>query len=92
MTDRELLEQLFKFFQNREFILGDEKSVRDMVTRYQRPPLTLAYRVAMKMKVHEFSELSTLLEKIAIHLQPVNAVGIELPEGAVVLESADHEH
>lgn len=74
MNDRELLEKLFNLLVRRNFIVGDETSVRDMVTRYQQPPLTMFHRVAMQMTIAEYKVLGDLLEEIVEHFNPANAV------------------
>jgi len=71
MTDRELLTQLAQFIVTRDFIEADEKTIRDMVTRYTAPPLTLHRRVAMRMTVNDYNILNTLLLKINEHLKPI---------------------
>lgn len=70
MTDREALEALFKFMVGRNYCTADLDSVRDMVQRYVRPPLTRHYRVAMQMTVNDYKDLSVLLDKIDKHLNP----------------------
>ena len=70
-TDRELLEELFNFMVKRSYIMGDKASVRDMVSRYRDPPLTMLFRVSMKMTVNDYNTLAELLKKIAAHLNPV---------------------
>lgn len=74
MTDRELLEQLFNLLVRRNFIVGDETSVRDMVKRYQQPPLTMHHRVAMQMTIAEYKVLGDLLEEIVEHFKPTDQV------------------
>lgn len=69
-TDRELLEALYSFLKERTFVAGDEASVRDMVQRYARPPLTMHYRTVMQMSVSEYRRLGNLLEKVKAHLEP----------------------
>jgi hypothetical protein len=70
MTDRELLEKLFAFMVKRSFVLGTEPSIRDMVNRYSKPPLTLHYPCCMQMTKNEYEALGNLLKKIAVHLNP----------------------
>lgn len=69
MTDRELLEQLAGFINQRIFIRGDEKSLHDMVNRYGNAPLTWHYRIAMRLTVMEFRRLNTLMQIVNDHLQ-----------------------
>ena len=69
MSERELLEQLAAFLRGRNFIQGDPASIKDMVQRYQQPPLTMHNRVAMQMTVAEYRQLGTLLETISQHLK-----------------------
>lgn len=69
-TDRELLEDLYSFLKERTFVAGDEVSVRDMVQRYARPPLTMHYRAAMQLTVADYKRLDSLLEKLKAHLEP----------------------
>lgn len=73
MTDRVLLERLFNLLVRRNFIVGDETSVRDMVKRYQQPPLTMHHRVAMQMTIDEYKLLGDLLEEIVEHFNPANS-------------------
>lgn len=68
-TDRELLVQLAAFLNKRQFIAGDEASIRDMVMRYANPPLSLVNRAAMRMTVGELNQLNALMGKINQHLQ-----------------------
>lgn len=82
MTDRELLYQLFMMLTKRNFVIGDEASTRDMVKRYQQPPVTMYHRVAMQMTIAEYNELSVLLEKILEHFNPYAAT--EPTEGETV--------
>lgn len=74
LTDRELLERLFNLLVRRNFIVGDETSVRDMVKRYQQPPLTMYHRVAMQMTIDEYKVLGDLLEEIVEHFNPTDSV------------------
>ncbi|MBA3867780.1 MAG: hypothetical protein H0X30_01350 [Anaerolineae bacterium] len=69
MSDRKMLQQLANFLNKRIFIQGDEKSIRDMVTRYANPPLTLVNRVSMRLTVSELNQLNTLMQKVNRHLQ-----------------------
>lgn len=69
MTDRELLELLVGFIKRGDFIAGDEAGVLDMVKRYQHPPLTMHYRVAMRMTVNEYNELARTMKQIEVHLK-----------------------
>jgi hypothetical protein len=71
MSDREHLEALYTFMTDREFILGTEPGVRDMVKRYQHPPMTLLYRVSMRMTVNDYDALSAIMKAIETHLNPV---------------------
>lgn len=80
MTDRELLQELFDFMVKRNFVLGDEKSVRDMVLRYAQPPLTMHHRVCMQMTVQDYEKLGKLLERIVEHFNPDNLAVEEIPE------------
>jgi len=71
MTDREHLEVLFKFLTGRQFILGDEQGIKDMVKRYQQPPMTMLHRVSMRMTVNDYNELAAIMKTIEAHLKPV---------------------
>lgn len=71
MTDRELLVAIFEFMKNRTFIGGDEASVKDMVKRYQQPPLTMLNRVAMQLTVNDYNLLVAILQRIQAHLEPI---------------------
>lgn len=82
MTDRELLEQLFGFLKQRSFVIGDEASTRDMVQRYQRPPVTMLHRVAMQMTTQDYNNLGTLLNRIDDHLKETTPAEGEILESA----------
>ena len=69
MTDHELLVSLFEFLKARDFVLGNEGSVRDMVMRYARPPLTMHYRCAMQLTMQDYKDLALLLSQIDTHLK-----------------------
>lgn len=81
-SDRELLERLFNLLVRRNFIIGDEASTRDMVKRYQRPPVTMHNRVAMQMTIPEYKALGDLLAEIDKHLNPAAAAEEETRESA----------
>lgn len=70
-TDRELLTKLARFIASRPVIEGDEDSIRDMVSRYSNPPLTLHYRRALRLTVNEHKNLQVLLTQINEHLKVV---------------------
>lgn len=70
MTDAQLLEELFRFMVQRNFIMGDEASVRDMVLRYKQPPLTLHHMVVMQMTKNDYDKLTDLLARIVEHFNP----------------------
>lgn len=72
MTDRELLQELFGFLVGRNYVEGDEQSIRDMVLRYKQPPLTLYHRVCMQMTKADYDRLDNLLERIVAHFSPDN--------------------
>jgi hypothetical protein len=74
MTDREALEALFRFMANRNFVSGTPEVVRDMVKRYEQPPLTMHYRVAMQMTKAEYDSVSLLLTRIMHHLKPPEVI------------------
>lgn len=74
MTDREALEALFKFMANRTFVSGTPEVVRDMVKRYEQPPMTMHNRVAMQMTKAEYDSVSLLLTRIMYHLKPPEVV------------------
>ena len=76
MTDRELLEQVFNFLVRRNFIQGDEASVRDMVTRYKQPPLTMYHLVCMQMTMEDYRKLEKLLEQMLARFDP-NVIAAE---------------
>ena len=75
MTDHELLVSLFEFLKARNFVQGNEGSIRDMVTRYARPPLTMHYRYAMQLTVQDYKNLALLLIRINTHLNQETASG-----------------
>lgn len=70
MTDRELLEKVFRFLAKRNYVALDDASIVDMVTRYQNPPLTRLHRICMQMTVNDYKELETLLEQIKEQFNP----------------------
>lgn len=72
--ERELLEKLTKFLNGMVFIEGDMLSIRDMVSRYGNPPLTLHNRIAMRMSVDEYKQFQALMQRINGHLKPVEIV------------------
>jgi hypothetical protein len=78
MTDRALLEQLFAFLKERDFVLGNETSVKDMVLRYARPPLTMHYRAAMQLTIQDYKTLGKLLKTLDDHLKEVEREPSEL--------------
>ena len=82
MTERELLQELFDSLKNQDFVVGDETSTRDMVKRYQRPPITMHRRVAMQFTVAEYHKLSATLKKINRYLNPVQPAEEEARESA----------
>ena len=69
MTDRELLQQLFKFMSGRTYITMDDVSLSDMVKRYKHPPLTALNRVAMQMTARDYEALDKLMAQISVHLK-----------------------
>lgn len=71
MTDREMLEKLFAFFVGRDFVTAAPEAIKDMVKRYEQPPLTMYRRVAMQMTQQQYDELVPLLMEIQQHLFPV---------------------
>lgn len=75
MTDHDLLVKLFTFLKARDFVLGNEGSVKDMVKRYQRPPLTMHYRACMQLTVQDYKDLAVLLTEIDTHLKAEVSIG-----------------
>lgn len=90
MSDRELLQRLFDMLRQRNFILGDEASVRDMVQRYRQPPVTLHQRVAMQLTVAEYQALAALLSEINQHLKEETVATVQ-PESAGLAEGEIRE-
>lgn len=82
MTERELLQELFDALKNQDFVVGDEASTRDMVKRYQRPPVTMHRRVAMQFTIAEYHKLAATLKKINTHLNPAQPAEEEIRESA----------
>lgn len=80
MTDRELLRQLFAFLAGRNYVKGDPESIRDMVRRYQQPPLNMHYRICAQMTKAEYDSLSILLVRIQHHLKPPELTEDQLDE------------
>ncbi len=68
-TDRDLLTELFTFLQSHNYITMDDKSLTDMVQRYQNPPLTALNRVAMQMTTWDYNALGELMTKVDAHLK-----------------------
>lgn len=83
MTDRELLEKLFKALLGNKFIQGDRDSIMDMVQRYKNPPFTIIYQVAMLMTVNKSNELRNTMVEVAEHLYPTPEA--EAEENAAVV-------
>jgi hypothetical protein len=70
--DRELLEKLYGFMLGKNFVsIPDTKALRDMVTRYKQPPLTMHYRVAMQMTVNDYDQIFAILTEIHEYLTPI---------------------
>lgn len=69
MTDRELLAQLARLLAPLSAIEGDADSIRDMVTRYANPPLTLHNRVSLRMTKTQYTQLEALMKRINEHLK-----------------------
>ena len=69
MTDRELLQRLTSFLNNRPVIVGDKATIDDMFQRYMNPPFTAYYRCAIRLTKNEYNEISALLAKIDEHLK-----------------------
>lgn len=70
-TDRELLKALFDVLSKQEFIImGDKPSIRDMVSRYKNPPITLYRPAAINFPVSDFHRLRELLKTTREHLYP----------------------
>jgi len=70
ISDRELLEALYAFLLKQNYVLGDTTGIKDMVLRYQQPPLTMLHRVAMRMSVNDYNTLAQLMKDIEAHLKP----------------------
>lgn len=87
MSDRELLEKLYTFLKERQFVEGDPESIRVMTQSFRQPPLTMHFRVAMQLTRRDYKALSALMREIKQHLTPVS-VGYALPEN--VIEYDDH--
>lgn len=62
MTD-ELL-QLLALLNKAQYVEGDEKSIADMVTRYQNPPFTRAFPVCIRLSRAEYAKFTQLMKKI----------------------------
>jgi hypothetical protein len=73
-TDRELLKEMFDFLAKRNYIEGTPQSIKDMVVRYQQPPLTMYHRVCMQMTKKDYDNLGKLLERVLEHFAPAPAV------------------
>jgi hypothetical protein len=77
MTDRELLEQLFKFLSKRRFVEMEGEALLDMVRRYKNPPLTRVFPVGMQMSQHDYKRLGDILKRIQDHLNPASLPVVE---------------
>lgn len=82
MNEYELLQELFDALKNQDFVVGDEASTRDMVKRYQRPPITMHRRVAMQFTIPEYHAVASILKKIDAYLKPAEPVEEEARESA----------
>lgn len=69
-TDRELLEEVFRMLQGRNYVTLNYEALRDMVTRYNYPPLTMHFRYAMQLTQPDYERLGKLLARIDEHLNP----------------------
>lgn len=68
-TDRQLLEELYGFLLGKNFVqFSGLDSLRDMVKRYQNPPLTMHKRVCMQMTVNEYDAYFALITKVHEHI------------------------
>lgn len=75
-----MLELLFAFFVGRNFVQGDPASIKDMVKRYQQPPLTIYHKVCLQMTKAEYDALAGLLVRIGEHLKPVEMIEDSISE------------
>lgn len=75
-----MLELLFSFFVGRNFVEGDPASIKDMVKRYQQPPLTMYHKVCLQMTKAEYDALAGLLVRIGEHLKPVEMIEDSISE------------
>jgi len=69
MTDRELLQRLYTYLQQRSYVTLDDAALKDMVLRYQFPLLTAYSRVVMQMTAGEFNALNDLMKTIEAQLK-----------------------
>lgn len=83
MTDRELLEKLFKAVADNKYIQGDRDSIMDMVQRYKNPPFTMAFPFAMLMTPNKYNALAQTMADVAEHLYPQTEA--EAEENAAVV-------
>lgn len=60
----ELLAELYNFLREREYILGDKESIRQMTKLFKNPPLTTRTPVSMKMTKRDYVEFNALLKRI----------------------------
>jgi len=63
MTERDMLALICHFLANKQFVTGDEASIKDMVTRYKFPPFTMAYPAVMRMTIQDLNQLNELLKQ-----------------------------
>lgn len=83
--ERVLLDKLYAFLLGRNFVQGMPDMLRDMVKRYQQPPLTMHYRVGMQMTVNEYDYFFDLITELHEYMmaQPT----IETPVEVIVDDS-----
>lgn len=62
-VEGEMLARICAFIVKKQFVVGDLKSIKDMVQRYEHPPFTIAYPVCMRMTMLDNDELGELLKQ-----------------------------
>lgn len=83
-TDRELLEELFRMLQGRNYVTLDKPALLDMVKRYNYPPLTLHFRYAMQLTQPDYERFGKLLARIDEHLHPLPKEQPNEPDAAAI--------
>lgn len=63
MTERDMLAILCHFLSTKQYVQGDERSIKDMVARYQSPPFSIAFPIVMRLSVQQYNQLNDMLKE-----------------------------